>query len=478
MENLVGPYRILRLIDRGGQGSVYLGYDQRLQRRVAIKIYRLPPTRAARKELRREAQLVAGIQSPKVVQIHDVIESGTHLAMVMEYVPGCSLADFLAGARPSIASVLRVGADIAGALALARQNHVVHGDVKPGNVLITQGGRAKLTDFGISRTTADSRSGRWAPGSMSALSPEQFLGQPLDERADLFALGALLYQMVCGEQPFFSGGRLDPTRLLQHPPRPLVEMVSGDVELPEPLVAIISALLEKDPRRRPRNTRRVRQVMRTVLRTLPISLHNSLLCEARPFFRHESPDDIPLQIPRDLGQQGRSALIPQGTRWAVFLHRLKSLRWPARTALAVSVFTMAAVPVVIALRNTVTPVQFNKLQTSFHGAGRFPGNISRDWIVERVRDAVAEQLGPIRVIGKTGAYPVTVLYASGQPDNWNEAAAVTVDMALRCFESVCVFTVGREQAGERTSERGVLLADMPVQEWREVVRDTTLALYR
>ncbi len=478
MDNFVGPYRILRLINQGGQGSVYLGYDKRLHRRVAIKIYRLPATRAGRKTLRREAQLVASIQSPKVVQIHDVIESGTHLAMVMEYVPGCSLADLLVAVRPSIASVLRVGADVAGALAIARQNHIVHGDVKPGNVLITETGRAKLTDFGISRTTADSQSGRWAAGSLSALSPEQFLGQPLDERADLFALGALLYQMVCGEQPFYSGGTLDPARLLERPPKPLSDRVTGDVDLPDPLVAIISALLEKKPRDRPRNTRRVRQVMRTVMRTLPISARNNLLHEARPCFRHESPDDIPPQIPRDLGQQGRSALIPPGTQWARFLHRLKLLRWPARTALALTVITMAAVPLAIALRNTVTPVQFTQLQTSFTGTVKLPREISRDWMVEQVRDALVEQLGHIRVIGKIGAYPVTVLYAGGEPKNWNEAAAITVDMALRCFERVCVFTVGREQAGERFSERGVLFADMPAQEWREVVRDTTLALYR
>ena len=83
MENYVGPYRILRLINRGGQGSVYLGYDKRLHRRVAIKIYTLPNTRPARKHLLREAQLVASIQSPKVVQIHDVIESSAHLALVI-----------------------------------------------------------------------------------------------------------------------------------------------------------------------------------------------------------------------------------------------------------------------------------------------------------------------------------------------------------------------------------------------------------
>ena len=478
MDNFVGPYRILRLINQGGQGSVYLGYDKRLHRRVAIKIYRLPPTRAGRKQLLREAQLVASIQSPKVVQIHDVIESGTHLAMIMEYVPGCSLEDFMAAVRPSVASVLTVGIDVAGALALARQNHIVHGDVKAGNVLITATGRAKLTDFGISRTTSDSRSSRWAAGSMSALSPEQYLGKPLDQRADLFALGALMYRMVCGEQPFYRDGALDPHRLLECAPTPLVEVVTGDVELPDPLVNLIAALLRKDPQHRPRNTRVVRQVLRTVQRSLPMSTNNSLLREARPCFRRESPEDIPPLIPRDLGQQGRSALVPSGTRWAKFLHRLKSLRWPARTALALTLTTIAAVPLVIALRNKVTPIQFTQPQTSFSGEVVLPRKVSRDWLVEQVRDVLAEQLGHIRVVGLIGAFPITVIYAGGEPTNWNETATVDVDITLRCVEKLCVFAVGREQGGRRYSQRSVLLADMSVQEWRDIVRDTTLALYR
>ncbi|MCB1689849.1 MAG: serine/threonine protein kinase [Halioglobus sp.] len=477
MDSFVGPYRILRLIKEGGQGSVYLGYDKRLHRRVAIKIYRLPSTRPARKQLLREAQIVAGIQSPKVVQIHDVIESGTHLAMVMEYVPGCSLEDFLIAVRPSLASVLTVGADIAGALALARQNRIVHGDLKAGNVLIAENGRAKLTDFGISRTTAEGPSSRWAAGSLTAVSPEQFLGNALDERADLFALGALLYRMLCGEQPFFRDGVLNPELLLHRPHTPLAEIVTGDVELPDPLVGIIDTLLEKNPRDRPANTRRVRQVLREVLRSLPMSATRSLLREAQPCFRPESPQDIPPLIPRDLGQQGRSALVPSGTRWTRFRHRIKTLRWPARTALALLLVAMIALPIANVLRNTVMPVHFEKPQTSFIGDMSFPRGVSRDWIVEQVRDALVMQLGNIRVVGTVGAFPITKIYSRGEPENWNEAPGVDIVMALHCTGNLCVFTISREQAGERFSAQGVVLATMSVEEWRDTVRNTTLALY-
>ena len=88
MESSIGPYSILRLINGGGQGRVYLGYDRRLHRQVAIKIHRLPASDVARRRALQEARLVAGVQSPRMVQIYDVVQSSDYLAMVMEYVPG------------------------------------------------------------------------------------------------------------------------------------------------------------------------------------------------------------------------------------------------------------------------------------------------------------------------------------------------------------------------------------------------------
>ncbi|HEY6131813.1 MAG TPA: serine/threonine-protein kinase [Halioglobus sp.] len=477
LDNYVGPYRILRLINRGGQGSVYLGYDKRLHRRVAIKIYPLPASRPARRHLLREARLVASIQSPKVVQIHDVIESGTHLALVMEYVPGCNLEEFLAAVRPSLASVLTIGADIAGALALARQQHIVHGDVKAGNVLLTECGRAKLTDFGISRRTGEGLPQQWKAGSFSALSPEQFLGQPLDERADLFALGSLLYRMLSGEQPFFRDGQFDPDLLLKRSPRPLRDRVGGAVELPDPLVDIVAALLEKDPQKRPANTRVVRQVFRGVLRGLPMSSGHSLLREARPCFRPESPEDIPPLIPSNLGQQGRSALPPSGSRAARFWHQLKTLRWPARIALGLAGISMIVVPLLVALHSTVTPVRFAEPQATVSADIELPPEISRTWLLAEVKEVLSGRLDNLKIVGSVGAGPRTILYSRGEPKNWREAPEQVFRMALRCVEGLCVFAISREQAGARFNQHGVLFPDMSLQQWRDIVRSTTLALY-
>ena len=150
----VGPYRIIRLVNRGGQGSVYLGYDKRLQRRVAIKVYPLPVQRNSRRQLLKEARVVASLDSPRIVQIYAVIESQEHIAMVMEYVPGCDLEEFLTAVRPSLASILVIAGDLAAALSVARQQQIVHGDLKAGNVLIAADGRVTLTDFGIARRSA------------------------------------------------------------------------------------------------------------------------------------------------------------------------------------------------------------------------------------------------------------------------------------------------------------------------------------
>ncbi|RLA47692.1 MAG: hypothetical protein DRR04_04335 [Gammaproteobacteria bacterium] len=478
VDNQVGPYRILRLINRGGQGSVYLGYDKRLHRRVAIKIYRLPAQRAARKRLLREAQLVASIQSPKVVQIHDVIESSEHLALVMEYVPGCDLEEFLASVRPSLATVLTIGADIAGALAVARQRRIVHGDLKAGNILIAESGRVKLTDFGIARSTADSQSRQIAAASLSALSPEQYLGKPLDLRSDLFALGCLLYRMLGGEQPFVRGGQLDTRLLLEQSPRPLEELVASELIVPGELVDLINDLLQKDPQDRPASTQRVRQVLRRVSREIPLAATNSLLQEARPCFRAESADDIPPQVPADLGREGRSRLALSGSVGSTFRHRLSLLGWPARCAVALVLVVAAGAPLVIAVQGRETFIHIDEPLLRLSGDIDLPREVSSRWLVEEVKLALSEQLGAIHVTGPVGATRSKILYASGSGDNPHPEPEERLQIALRCTGGLCVFALNREHGAQHDYQQGLLFHDMPISQWRDIVRGTTSRLYQ
>jgi serine/threonine protein kinase len=478
LDSQVGPYRILRLIHQGGQGNVFLGSDQRLQRRVAVKIYTLPAKHGSRKQLQREAQLVASMHSHKVVQIYDVVESSKHLALIMEYVPGSSLEEFLAAVRPSLASVLTVGADIAGALALARQQHIVHGDVKAANVLITEFGRAKLTDFGIARVIGEEPSREWAAGSFHALSPEQYLGHPLDERADLFALGCLFYRMLSGEQPFFRDGQPDPNLLLTHPARSLTDIVGGDVELPEQLIELIGGLLQKDPANRVNHAGEVRQILRSLLRRLPISSGNSLLLEARPHFRCESPTHRPLLIPKSLGHQTQFAPGYSGTRLAGFWRRIAALRWPVRAAVALAMMMMITIALVITRQSRVTPVGFALAITSVSTETELLPGISPAWLVQEVKKALVEQLGRLRIIDPVEAIPRTTLYSAGELTNWSEAAELNIQISLHCAENLCVFGIHREQSGSRFNEQGILFPDMSLQQWQDIVRSTTLALYR
>jgi serine/threonine protein kinase/Tol biopolymer transport system component len=217
----LGPYEILALIGSGGMGEVYRARDTRLDRTVAVKV--LPADLAADGERRarfeREARAIAALSHPHICTIHDV---GRHEAidyLVMEYLDGETLADRLAHARGPLPleQVLTIGVDIADALDKAHRADIVHRDLKPANVMLTKSG-AKLLDFGLAKLR-----GPAAPITMSAMtkatatpatatgtilgtihymSPEQVEGRDADTRSDIWALGAVLYEMATGRRPF------------------------------------------------------------------------------------------------------------------------------------------------------------------------------------------------------------------------------------------------------------------------------------
>lgn len=475
MQRYVGPYRILRLIDRGGQGSVYLGWDERLRRSVAVKIYDLPVERAGRRRLLAEARLVAGMDSPRIVQVHDVIESSTHLAMIMEYIPGCSLEDLLCARRLSLASVLSIGIDIAGALAVARQQHVVHGDVKASNVLIGPNGRARLTDFGISGRTGGMEARRG--GSLSAVAPELYAGEPVDERADLFALGLLLYRMLTDEHPFFRGGHLDPTLLLGGQPPPLRERAAGEFDLSGSLVALVEQLLARDPQQRPRNTRRVRQVLRAALRDIPLAAHKSLLREARPHFRPELSEDMPPRLPDSFDRDARSRLPPRGGRIARLRHWLRGLRPPARAILAATMLAVVAMPLAWGLLGDVTRVRFAQPEMHIDGGINLPAGVSPYWLVEEVKRALAAELGPLEVVGSVGAEPSRVIDSPTVARAAEPAPDHRLRIALRCLDKFCVVDLGRTARGERHGAQAIVFPESRIDEWGGAVRGAVRELF-
>ncbi|MEW2499945.1 MULTISPECIES: serine/threonine-protein kinase [unclassified Amycolatopsis] len=240
-------YRLLERIGTGGMGVVWRAHDEQLDREVALKQARLSDAVSGR-TLRREARLAAGVQHPNVVTFFDVVAEGDELWLVMEYVPSRSLAEVLAaeGSLP-VRTVAEIGVQVAGALAAVHEGGVVHRDVKPGNVLITDDGRAKLTDFGISRSVRTDETVTDSPhigGTPGYLAPEVAQGHPPTAASDVFSLGATLFSAVEGAPPFGGGNEYATIRRAAEgavpPPRK-----AGD------LTPVLAALMRTAPEDRP-----------------------------------------------------------------------------------------------------------------------------------------------------------------------------------------------------------------------------------
>ncbi|HWD03007.1 MAG TPA: protein kinase [Amycolatopsis sp.] len=201
-------YRLLERIGTGGMGVVWRAHDDQLDRVVAVKQARLSDSVSGR-TLRREARLAAGVQHPNIVTFFDVVAHGDELWLVMEYVPSRSLAEILADRRTlPVRTVAEIGVQVAAALSAVHERGIVHRDVKPGNVLITADGRAKLTDFGISRSVRTDETLTDSPhigGTPGYLAPEVAQGHAPTPASDVFSLGATLFAAVEGAAPFDVG---------------------------------------------------------------------------------------------------------------------------------------------------------------------------------------------------------------------------------------------------------------------------------
>ncbi len=204
---LLPQYRIESLLGHGGMGAVYKGSQATLDRAVAIKL--LPAEIAADESFvarfTREARTLAQLQHPGIVAVHDFGQTGAgHLYFVMEYVDGTDLQKILRGPRLQPAQALEAICQICEALQYAHGQGVIHRDIKPANILFTREGRAKLADFGLARPSAEDPGGlthtQMAVGTPDYMAPEQREGHA-DQRADIYALGVMLYEMLTGQRP-------------------------------------------------------------------------------------------------------------------------------------------------------------------------------------------------------------------------------------------------------------------------------------
>lgn len=255
MERL-GRYEILEELGRGAMGRVYKARDPQIDRLVAIKLMlpgeELPSAQVEewRARFQREARAVGRLTHPHIVALHDLGEAEGRPYLVMEYVQGQSLEAIL-GERRSLPAELAVAltAQVAEALDYAHRQGIVHRDVKPGNILVTGGQTAKVTDFGIARLgEGDLTRTGFILGSPSYMSPEQVSGLALDGRSDLFGLGAVLYELLSGEKAF-PGETISTItyRIVHEEPTPLKRL---NPAFPAALDACLRRALAKDPARR------------------------------------------------------------------------------------------------------------------------------------------------------------------------------------------------------------------------------------
>jgi serine/threonine-protein kinase len=250
METL-GKYEIKRTLGRGAMGVVYEGWDPVIARRVAIKTVKLPDetdpeTEDALTRFRREAQAAGRLTHPNIVGVFDYGETNDVAYIVMEYVDGPPLKTLLdKNERFALGDAVHVMQDVLAGLQFSHERGVVHRDIKPANVMLTSGGQAKIADFGIARIESSSMTQAGTLlGTPAYMSPEQFMGQVVDARTDIYSAGALLYQLLTGERPFDGGMSAIMHKVLNTEP-PAPSQIS--VTAPPPFDAVVRRAMAKRP---------------------------------------------------------------------------------------------------------------------------------------------------------------------------------------------------------------------------------------
>ena len=257
----IGAFRIEQELGRGGAGVVYLAHDTKLDRSVAIKSLPLEvkDNPKALSRFTREARVLASLNHPNIATIYEEVEEAEGVDyLILEYVPGQTLTERIAKKPLKLEEALTIALQIAEAVAAAHEHDVIHRDLKPGNIKITEEGKVKVLDFGLAKVvgggSTDQQTTITEPGRVigtpAYMSPEQARGRPTDKRADIWSFGCVLYEMLTGQIPF-KGETISDTlaNVLQTEPdwHALPESTSTNIQV------LVRRCLEKDPHRRLRD---------------------------------------------------------------------------------------------------------------------------------------------------------------------------------------------------------------------------------
>jgi eukaryotic-like serine/threonine-protein kinase len=258
----MGRYRLQELIGQGGMGVVYRAVDERLRRDVAIKVLPtdLLDDRDRRRRFLREARLTAAITHPNIAMVHDVGEQGDHVFIAMELVRGRTLRAVLTDGGPLAArDAIRIAVGVARGLAKAHEARIVHRDIKPDNVIVSDEHVVKILDFGLAKAYGDpdkpaesgiaTEPGR-ALGTPAYMSPEQAKARMVNGRSDVFSFGVMLYELVTATKPF-GGARSLAEILLAHQMAVVVPVRRVRPDLPRAFASVVNACLKTDIADRP-----------------------------------------------------------------------------------------------------------------------------------------------------------------------------------------------------------------------------------
>jgi eukaryotic-like serine/threonine-protein kinase len=324
---LVGDYAVERLVAHGGHGSVYLARHRLLGRRAALKVlkWEFAGSDEMRARFVREARVVNRIHHPEIVDIYDLgtLPDGRPYC-VMEILEGQSLGDLIHARAPlAPAEAVELLAPVCRALEAAHQAGVVHRDVKASNVMVLAGEgppRVKLLDFGIAKASEPGEAGLTTAGqrlgTVVAMAPEQLLGQPVDLRADIYALGVLLYQMLTGRPPFSAPDPVEVEHMHLEVPAPRPSELAP---VPPGIDAVVARALEKSPERRWPSASAMLEAARAALAPAsspPAQLQPAVTVRVSLRLPAE-PDDATLMAQADAAEIAEAALRQGGYHLAV-----------------------------------------------------------------------------------------------------------------------------------------------------------------
>ncbi|HXA19965.1 MAG TPA: serine/threonine-protein kinase [Thermoanaerobaculia bacterium] len=304
----LGRYEIVRELGKGAMGIVYLAKDPLIGRLVALKTIR-PSAHADDEDTRefqarfvREAQAAGILNHPAIVTVHDIGQdepSGMSF-IAMEYVEGQNLKEMLAQGRPlSFEQAADIIAQVAEGLDFAHAKGIVHRDVKPANIILLEGNRAKITDFGIAKITSGvanlTTTGQFL-GTPNYMAPEQIKGTPVDGRSDIFSLGICLYECLTHRKPFGGDSLTSISYKIVHEPFPPLQEINPTI--PEGYGVVVSQCLEKDPSKRYQRGKDVANALRAVLRgERPVRSSDPMFADATVLTRGDH-DKLPtMEIP-------------------------------------------------------------------------------------------------------------------------------------------------------------------------------------